>query len=77
MKNAYNIALGDWFNSPVIERVGRYGAAVRIWVTDDVRVAGVQVLVLDAEGEIREKGDATQGRGLVGNRMQSELRRDG
>ncbi|HXQ38348.1 MAG TPA: hypothetical protein VN843_30390 [Anaerolineales bacterium] len=63
MKNAYNVALGDWFNPPVIQRVGRYGAAVRVWVTDDVHVAGVQVLVLDEEGVIREKGDATQGRG--------------
>ena len=36
---------------------------MRIWVTDDVFVAGVQVLVLDEEGKILEKGDATQGRG--------------
>ena len=63
MKNAYNIALGDWFNPPVIQRVGRYGTAIRIWVTDDVRVAGVQVLVLDEEGKILEKGEATQSRG--------------
>ena len=63
MKNAYNVALGDWFNPPVIHRVGRYGAATRIWVTDDVLVAGVQVRVLDEEGKILEKGDATQGRG--------------
>ena len=55
--------LNDWFNPPVIHRVGRYGAAIRIWVTDDVLVAGVQVLVLDEEGKIVEKGDATQGRG--------------
>ena len=32
-------------------------------MTDDVLVAGVQVLVLDEEGKILEKGDATQGRG--------------
>jgi hypothetical protein len=63
MKNAYNVALGDWFHPPVIHRVGKYGAAIRIWVTDDVRVAGVKVLVLDEEGKIRESGDATQGRG--------------
>ena len=43
--------------------MGRYGTAIRIWMTDDVRVAGVQVLVLDEEGKIVEKGDATQGRG--------------
>ena len=62
MKNAYNLALRDWFNPPVIHRVGRYSSAIRIWVTDDMRVAGVQVLVLDEEGGIREKGDTTQGR---------------
>jgi len=59
----YNIALSDWFNPPVIHRVGRYGTAIRVWATDDVRVAGVQVLVLDDEGNIREKGEAVQARG--------------
>jgi len=43
--------------------MGRYGASVRVWVTDDVYVAGVQVLVLDEDGKIVEKGDATQRRG--------------
>lgn len=57
MKNAYNLALEDWFNPPVIQRVGRYGAAIRIWVTDDVRVAGVQVL------ELNEAGDRSGKRG--------------
>jgi hypothetical protein len=28
MKNAYNVALGDWFNPPVIQRVERHGKAV-------------------------------------------------
>jgi hypothetical protein len=37
-------------------------AAIRIWVTDDVHVAGVQVVVLDEEGNMLEKGEATQGR---------------
>ena len=63
MKNAYNVALGEWFTPPEIHRVGRYGTAIRIWATDDVQVAGVQVLVLDEEGNVREKGDAAQGRG--------------
>ncbi len=63
MKNAYNVALGDWFHPPVIQRLGRYGAAVRIWATDDVQVAGVQVLVLDENGNILELGEASQGRG--------------
>lgn len=63
MKNAYNVAMGDWFNPPVIHRLGRYGAAVRIWATDDVQVAGVSVSVLDENGEVLEQGEAVQGRG--------------
>ena len=63
MKNAYNVAMGDWFHPPVIHRLGRYGAAVRIWVTDDVQVAGVSVSVLDENGRVLEQGEALQGRG--------------
>ena len=29
MKNAYNVALGDWFNPPVIHRVERHGETIR------------------------------------------------
>jgi hypothetical protein len=63
MKNAYNVAFGDWFHPPVIQRLGWYGAAIRIWATDDVQVAGVQVRVLDGDGKILEQGEAVQGRG--------------
>ena len=63
MKNAYNVAMGDWFNPPIIQRLGRYGAAIRIWATDDVQVAGVTVFVKDEKGEILEQGEAVQGRG--------------
>ena len=63
MKNAYNVAMGDWFHPPVIERLGRYGAAVRIWATDDVQVVGVSVSVLDESGRVLEQGEAVQGRG--------------
>ena len=67
MNNAYNIALGDWFNLPVIHRVGRYGAAMRVWATDDLRVASVQVLVLDEEGKIVEKGRQLRAGAIGGN----------
>jgi hypothetical protein len=63
VKNAYNVALGDWFHPPVIQRLGRYGTAIRIWATDDVRVAGVRVQVLDEAGKVRETGEAIQARG--------------
>jgi hypothetical protein len=63
MLNAYNVAVRDWFRPPVIQRLGRYGAAIRIWATDDVQVAGVSVSVLDEEGRILEQGEALQARG--------------
>ena len=63
MKNAYNVAMGDWFHPPVIHRLGRYGAAVRIWATDDVQVTGVSVSVLDENGRVLKQGEAMQGRG--------------
>ena len=63
MKNAYNIALGDWFHAPVIHRVERRGKTIRIEATDDVLVASVQVTILDANGKVVEKGDGTRGKG--------------
>ena len=63
MLNAYNVAMRDWFHPPVIQRLGRYGAAVRIWATDDTQVAGVSVSVVDENGVILEQGEAAQGRG--------------
>jgi len=63
MKNAYNVALADWFHPSAIHRIGRYGIAVRTWATDDVQVAGVQVSVLNENGEIVEQGEALQRRG--------------
>jgi len=50
MKNAYNVALGDWFHPPVIHRLERRGKTLRIRASDDV-------LVLDERGKVKEKGD--------------------
>jgi hypothetical protein len=63
MKNAYNVALGDWFHLPVIHKVERRGKAIRVQARDDVMVASVQVLVLNEKGKIVEKGEAIKGRG--------------
>jgi hypothetical protein len=63
MLNAYNVAVRDWFHAPDIHRLGRYGAAIRIWASDDTRVAGVTVFVMDEDGMILEQGEAVQGRG--------------
>jgi hypothetical protein len=63
MKNAYNVALGDWFHPPVIHKMERRGKVIRVQATDNVMVAGVQVMILDEKGEVVEKGEAVKGKG--------------
>jgi len=58
IKNAYNIALSDWFHAPKIQRVEVMGGAVRIQASDNVRVASVKVAILNEEGLVLEKGEA-------------------
>jgi hypothetical protein len=60
MKNAYNLALADWFHAPQIRRVDFKGGVVHIHATDNVRVAGVKVTVLSGEGLVLEQGEAVQ-----------------
>ncbi len=62
MKNAYNVALGDWFHPPVIQHVERRGRTIQVQASDDVMVAGVQVMILDEQGKVMEKGDALRGK---------------
>jgi len=57
-KNAYNVALGDWLNPPVIQRVDIAGDVIRILAHDDVRVVGVRVTIFDGEGKVLEQGEA-------------------
>jgi hypothetical protein len=63
MKNAYNVALGDWFHVPVIQRVERRGKVIRVQATDDAMVASVQVTILDEKGKVLEKGEAIRKKG--------------
>ena len=63
MKNAYNVALGDWFHPPVIQRVERRGKTIRVQATDDVMVAGVQVMILDKKQKVVEKGEGIRKKG--------------
>ncbi len=63
MKNAYNVALGDWFHAPIVHRVERRGKTIRIEVTDDVRVSSVQVKILDGKGKVVEKGEGIRKKG--------------
>jgi hypothetical protein len=58
-KNAYNMALADWMNPPVIRSMDAYlGDIVRVNATDDVQVTRVIITVLDPGGQPLEQGDA-------------------
>jgi len=57
-KNAYNVALGDWFNAPVIHRIEWHEGKVRVDATDDMMVTKVTVTILDEEGQRLEQGEA-------------------
>jgi len=57
-KNAYNIALSDWFNPPVIHSIERQGELIRVEATDNVLVTKVSVSILDEEGNVFEQGEA-------------------
>lgn len=47
----------------MIQRVERQAETIRIWATDDVTVASVQVMVLDEQGKVVEMGEAIKGKG--------------
>ena len=60
LKNAYNVALADFFHPPVIHSVKRVDSYVNIQASDDVKVAKVAVTILDVDGNVLEQGEATQ-----------------
>ena len=57
-KNAYNIALSDWFHAPVIHEVSREAGRIRVNVTDNVQVANVRITIRDVQGQTLEQGEA-------------------
>jgi hypothetical protein len=57
-KNAYNVALGDWFKPPVIRRIEWQDGKVRVSASDDVMVTKVTVTILDEGEQPLEQGDA-------------------
>lgn len=63
MKNAYNVALADYFHPPVIHGVERADGVVYIHASDDVMVTSVSVTLYDAKGGVLEKGEAVQADG--------------
>jgi len=59
-KNAYNIALSDWFHPPVIHSIERGDGRIRINATDNVLVDRVLVAILDEDENTLEQGQAVQ-----------------
>ena len=59
-KNAYNLALSDWFNPPVIHEVQRQAGRIRVNATDNVQVTKVHITILDAQGQTLEQGESAQ-----------------
>jgi hypothetical protein len=61
--SAYNFALSDWFNPPVIHAIERRDGRIRVEASDNVLVVRVQVTVMDEKGKIMEKGNAVKADG--------------
>ena len=59
-KNAYNIALSDWFHAPLIHEVTWEAGRIRVKATDNVQVANVRITVLDGQGQTLQQGEAAQ-----------------
>ena len=64
---AYNVAVADFLHPPEILDVdlagytGKPGETIRIRARDDLKVNRVSVLIADANDEVVEQGNATQG----------------
>lgn len=59
-KNAYNMAIADFFHAPTIHDVTREGLVLKIQASDDVLVTRVSVTILNDDGTVLDKGDAQQ-----------------
>jgi hypothetical protein len=60
VKNAYNLALGDWFCPPVIHNIEKREGKILVQASDDVYVASLRVMITDGAGSVLEQGDAVQ-----------------
>ena len=66
LKNAYNVAVADFFHAPDIDEIdvtnysGAIGEKIRIRATDDFKVKQVHVAIYNADGSLVEQGDAVQ-----------------
>ena len=65
----YNVAIADWFHAPEINEInidawnGGVGQVIRIQAVDDVKVAQVNVVIMDNTNAVLEQGAAVQAEG--------------
>ena len=57
-KNAYNLALSDWFNPPVIHSVTREDGRILVSASDNVQITNILITISDDDGHILEQGHA-------------------
>jgi hypothetical protein len=60
IKSAYNFALSDWFNPPVIHRIESKNGHIRVQASDNVLVTRVSVTILDHQGKVLELAEAIE-----------------
>ena len=60
MITAYNMAVKDFFNPPVIHRILRKDGHILVHAWDEIMVASVKVTISDGQGKPLEVGDAVQ-----------------
>ena len=61
---AYTLAIADWFCGPRVLEInvdgwtGQLGQTIRVKARDNMKVAGVSVVIRDAQGKVLEMGEA-------------------
>jgi hypothetical protein len=63
MKTAYNIALSDWFNPPIIHQVQRRDGRIVVEASDNVIVTKVVITIMDDEGKVLDEGEGVRQKG--------------
>jgi hypothetical protein len=64
VRNAYNVAVGDWFNAPEIYRIEWEDGHIRVSASDDVLVTRVTITILGEQGQRLEQADARSDSGM-------------
>ena len=59
-KTAYNVALSDWYHSPVIQQVTVQEGRIHVEATDNVLVSNVRLSISDEQGRTLEQSEAAR-----------------